>query len=57
MTDRIQVQHDPPGQVQRFALRELATADSRFGPAIDERDHMLAAGGLERLAWYLLDPE
>ncbi len=50
-----QVLFDPPGQVQRFALRERATADSRFGAAINERDQIFAGGGLERLGWYLLD--
>jgi hypothetical protein len=43
-----------PGQVRRFRLREQARADSRFGAAI-ENDRIFAAGGLERLGWYLLD--
>jgi len=47
---------DPPGQVQRFELLELAEADSRFGAAIDDDDRIFVAGGLQRLAWYVLDP-
>lgn len=50
-----QVVFDPPGQVRRFRLRERATADSRFGAAINGLDQIAAGGGLERLAWYLLD--
>jgi hypothetical protein len=46
---------DPPGQVRYFRLRERASADSRFGAAINDLDQIAAGGGLERLAWYLLD--
>lgn len=50
-----QVSFAPAGQVQEFRLRERATADSRFGAAINGEDQLLVTGGLSRLGWYLLD--
>jgi hypothetical protein len=50
-----QATFEPPGQVQQYSLRAQARADSRFGAAIDAEDRIFAAGGLERLGWYLLD--
>ena len=49
------VRFDEPGRLDRWELRRRVSADSRFGAAIDDRDRLLVAGGLARLAWYLLD--
>ena len=48
---------DPPGQVKRFTVQQYATADSRFGASINAEDQIFAAGGLGRMAWYVLNPE
>ena len=37
-------------------MLQNAEADSRFGAAINVYGQIFAAGGLERMAWYLLDP-
>ena len=45
---------DPPGQVERFKVQRLATADTRFGASIGTRGDILVAGGLPAMSWYLL---
>ncbi len=47
---------DPPGQVQTFSMRQPATADSRFGAAVNESGQIFVAGGLAQMAWYVLEP-
>jgi hypothetical protein len=49
------VRFDEPGSLERWELRRRIQADSRFGAAIDKQDRMLVAGGLDQMAWYILD--
>jgi hypothetical protein len=46
---------DEPGRLDRWELRRRVAADSRFGAAIDATGRLLVAGGLEEMAWYILD--
>ena len=44
-------------QLRGCEIREHTAADSRFGAAMGADGRIFAAGGLERMAWYVLDPE
>ena len=46
---------DEPGCLDRWELRRRLQADSRFGAAIDGNDRILAVGGLDCMAWYIMD--
>ena len=44
-------------QLRDYKMREYVAADSRFGAAMGMDGRIFAAGGLERMAWYVLNPE